>query len=196
VPVVLGLFFGVFAVIPGFIANKITHNLDTAVKVGLVGLLLGFILFAILGIQGQREYKANLIRAAEGAARLAREQHLAYLKSDIGQVDQMRGIEFEQYVAARLRENGWEVSTTAATGDYGVDLIAKRGDECIAVQCKRYGKSVGVSAVQQVVAGAMHHHCWKSMVVSNQEFTKAAKLLAETHNCRLVGRTLLRDGIP
>jgi Restriction endonuclease len=66
---------------------------------------------------------------AEEAARLAREQHLAYLKSDLGKVDQMRGIEFEQYVAARLRQNGWEVSTTAATGDYGVDLIAKRADE-------------------------------------------------------------------
>jgi hypothetical protein len=34
----LGLFFGVFAVIPGFIANAVTHNLDTVVKVGLVGL--------------------------------------------------------------------------------------------------------------------------------------------------------------
>ena len=41
---------------------------------------------------------------------------------------------------------------TAATGYYGVDLIAKKSGQCVAVQCKRYGKSVGVSAVQQVVA--------------------------------------------
>ena len=44
------------------------------------------------------------------------------------------------------------------------------------------------SAVQQVVAGAAHHRCTSSMVVANQEFTKAANQLANTHSCRLVGR--------
>ena len=67
-------------------------------------------------------------------------------------INQMPGIEFENWVAARLRRAGWDVSMTAATGYYGVDLIAKKSGQCVAVQCKRYGKSVGVSAVQQVVA--------------------------------------------
>ena len=89
----------------------------------------------------------------------------------------------------RFRQAGWKVSTTAVSGDFGVDLIARKDGQCMAVQCKRYGKSVGVSAVQQVVAGAMHHKCTSSMVVSNQEFTKAAKQLAITHNCQLVGRS-------
>jgi HJR/Mrr/RecB family endonuclease len=83
------------------------------------------------------------------------------------------------------------VRTTTVTGDYGVDLIAKKGDQRIAVQCKRYSKPIGIAAVQQVVSGAMHHNCTASLVVSNQEFTKAAKQLAQTHNCRLVGRSEL-----
>jgi restriction system protein len=114
-----------------------------------------------------------------------------YSQSGMAAIDKMRGIDFENYVAARLRNGGFTVSTTPVTGDYGVDLIAKRGAECIAVQCKRYGKPVGVTAVQQVVAGALHYQCTSSMVVSNQEFTRAATVLAAEHRCRLVGRSKL-----
>jgi restriction system protein len=120
-----------------------------------------------------------------------RRRDLEYVQSGMAAIDSMTGVEFENYVAARFRQAGWKVSTTAASGDFGVDLISKKDGQCMAVQCKRYGKSVGVSAVQQVVAGAMHHQCTSSMVVSNQEFTKAAKQLAITHNCQLIGRARL-----
>ena len=66
----------------------------------------------------------------------------------------------------------------------------------MAVQCKRYGKSVGVAAVQQVVSGARHHGCARSIVVSNQEFTRAAKQLAHTHGCQLIGRKVLQAWVP
>ncbi len=125
-------------------------------------------------------------RAAE-----QRRRDLWYLQSGMAAIDMMRGVDFENYVAARLGNAGFAVSTTPFTGDYGVDLIAKRGAECIAVQCKRYGKPVGVAAVQQVVAGALHYHCTSSMVVSNQEFTREAMVLAAEHRCRLVGRRKL-----
>jgi restriction system protein len=115
-----------------------------------------------------------------------------YLRLGMRSVDVMSGREFEKYVAARVREMGWDVSATPATGDFGVDLIAERGTECVAIQCKRHARPVGVSAVQQVVAGALHHRCSTSAVVSNQEFTTAAKELASTHGCHLVGRSKLR----
>ena len=103
----------------------------------------------------------------------------------------MSGVEFEEFVAAQLRARGWSVTHTASTGDYGVDLIAKKDSTRVAVQCKRLAKAVGVAAVQQVVAGALHHRCDRSVVVTNQAFTKAARQLAETHRCRLVGREQL-----
>jgi restriction system protein len=109
----------------------------------------------------------------------------------IAAIDAMTGTEFEDYVAARLQRAGWQVAFTPASGDYGVDLIARRDDRSVAVQCKRLGKPVGLAAVQQVVAGARHHDCGKSIVISNQEFTDAAKKLAFTHNCQLIGRKAL-----
>jgi restriction system protein len=111
-------------------------------------------------------------------------------------IDAMTGVEFEDYVAARFRRAGWQVDFTKATGDYGVDLIAVKDGTSVAVQCKRYGNSGGVGAVQQVVSGARHHDCTKSIVVSNQEFTAAAKQLAYTHGCQLIGRTTLQSWVP
>ncbi|MEE3064025.1 MAG: restriction endonuclease [Actinomycetota bacterium] len=111
-------------------------------------------------------------------------------------IDAMDGIAFEQYVAARLGRAGWRVGTTPAAGDYGVDLIAEKDGRRVAIQCKRYGKPVGVAAVQQVVSGARHHGCTRSIVVSNQQFTAAAKQLAHTHGCQLIGRTTLQGWVP
>jgi restriction system protein len=111
-------------------------------------------------------------------------------------IDGMSGVEFEAYVAARLRRAGWQVRFTPAVGDYGVDLIAEKDGQSVAIQCKRHGKSVGVAAVQQVVSGALHHGCTRSLVVSNQEFTTAARQLAYTHRCQLIGRRALQAWVP
>jgi restriction system protein len=111
-------------------------------------------------------------------------------------IDGMSGVEFEGYVAARLRRAGWQVRFTPAVGDYGVDLIAEKDGQSVAIQCKRHGKSVGVAAVQQVVSGALHHGCTRSLVVSNQEFTTAARQLAYTHSCQLIGRRALQAWVP
>jgi restriction system protein len=111
-------------------------------------------------------------------------------------IDGMSGVEFEGYVAARLRRAGWQVRLTPAVGDYGVDLIAEKDGQSVAIQCKRHGKSVGVAAVQQVVSGALHHGCTRSLVVSNQEFTTAAGQLAYTHRCQLIGRRALQAWVP
>jgi len=115
-----------------------------------------------------------------------------YLMSGLRKVDVMSGPEFENYVAAKFRSAGYRVSATRATGDFGVDLIVRKGNARIAIQCKRHAYPVGVAAVQQVVAGAALHRCASTMVVSNQEFTPAACTLARSHNCKLVGRSRLQ----
>jgi restriction system protein len=151
----------------GLFAGLVAHS----VRVGLAGLIVGLFL----------------------AIWLARERRP---DNGMAAIDAMTGTEFEDYVAARLQRAGWQVTFTPASGDYGVDLIACRDDRWVAVQCKRLGKPVGVAAVQQVVAGARHHDCTKSIVVSNREFTDAAKNLAFTHNCQLIGRRALQAWVP
>jgi restriction system protein len=157
-----------FGLFVGFVGHS--------VNAGLVGAVVGLFLAVLVSAEGSRR------RGRPDASMAA--------------IDAMTGIEFEDYVAARLRRAGWRVVFTSASGDYGVDLIAQRDGKSVAIQCKRHRKSVGVAAVQQVVSGARHHGCAKSIVVSNQEFTRAAKQLAGTHACQLIGRRALQAWVP
>jgi hypothetical protein len=102
-------------------------------------------------------------------------------------IDVMSGVEFEAYVRGVLRYNGYLVGVTKVTGDFGVDLIARKGAEIVAVQCKRSTNPVGPAAVQQVVAGAVMYDCTSTMVVTNRSFARAAVALAERRNCVLIG---------
>ncbi|WP_286275911.1 restriction endonuclease [Mycobacterium antarcticum] len=99
----------------------------------------------------------------------------------------MSGVEFEDHVARIAKSSGTSVIMTAVTGDFGVDLIVGRRPNRLAIQCKRQSRPVGAGAVQEVVAGAVMHDCAHTMVVTNHDFTPAARKLAERHGCVLVG---------
>ncbi len=99
----------------------------------------------------------------------------------------MSGVEFEDHVARIARSSGAPVIMTAVTGDFGVDLIVGRRPNRLAIQCKRQSRPVGAGAVQEVVSGAPMHDCAHTMVVTNHDFTPAARKLAEQHGCVLVG---------
>jgi len=167
-------------VLPWYVTQKATGDVVSGCAAGLVGLALTVAILVWLSIRRDR-YRV--------ARRRRRDRRRA--ASDMAAIDAMSGVEFEGFVAAQLRTSGWAVEHTAGSGDYGVDLIATRAGTRMAVQCKRQAKPVGVAAVQQVVAGAAHHRCDRTVVVTNQVFTTAARQLASTHSCRLVGREQL-----
>lgn len=97
----------------------------------------------------------------------------------IEEIDNMDGREFEQFVAAVLIGNGYDIEEmTATSGDYGADIIATAGEERIAIQCKRYKKPVGLKAVQEVISAMKHYDCETCVVVTNTTFTKQAIQLA------------------
>lgn len=100
------------------------------------------------------------------------------------------GHDYEYFVAQYLRDRGFRrVSVTKASGDYGVDVTAYKNGKKYAVQCKYYTGNVGVSAVQEVVAGKSLYNCDVAMVVTNSEFTAAAKTLAKSNG------VILRPGV-
>lgn len=103
-------------------------------------------------------------------------------------VDVMEGTEFEEYLAYLFRRDGYRVRLTKASSDFGADLILYREEEKIAVQAKRYGKPVGVAAVQQVLAARQFYECSGAMVVTNTSFTRQAKQLAAVSEVTLLDR--------
>jgi len=68
---------------------------------------------------------------------------------------EMNGIEFEDYVQNLLKKKGWLVEATPPTRDGGIDLIATKqdivgGETTLYIQCKNYGKPVGVKVFREL----------------------------------------------
>jgi restriction system protein len=98
----------------------------------------------------------------------------------------MEGSEFEKLVASIFQDAGAEVSFTPVTGDQGADLIAEFAARTIAVQCKRSISNIGNKAVQEVAAGRTFYETLDAWVVSDAQFTRSARQLAESLSVELV----------
>jgi restriction system protein len=61
----------------------------------------------------------------------------------------------------------------------------------VAVQAKRYGKRVGISAIQQVSGAKNYYHAQEAWVITNNYFTDPAKKLAAANNIVLIDRDKL-----
>lgn len=73
------------------------------------------------------------------------------------------------------------------SGDYGVDVIATSSEEVTyAVQAKAYSGSVGLAAVQQIVAAKAMYHYDQGMVITNSFLTKNAHKLAQANHITVI----------
>src|SRR5665647_263735 len=52
--------------------------------------------------------------------------------------DNMSPLDYERFCAAILTRQGWDCSLTKASGDQGVDILAKKRKHLLVVQCKKY----------------------------------------------------------
>ncbi len=116
-----------------------------------------------------------------------------YVNKSHSQIDAMSGEDFERFLKAHFEKQGYSVKTTPQTNDYGVDLICSKGGVKIAVQAKRYKGKVGVSAVQQAVAGMNYYSCNNSMVATNSYFSSNAWELAKRSNVTLWDRDKITE---
>lgn len=120
-------------------------------------------------------------------------RELKLRKSGIYDIDKMSGREFEEYLRVLLKDRGYSVQLTPASGDYGADLILSTKGNKIIVQAKRYKKNVGVKAVQEIAAAQKYYNSDECWVITNWFFTEPAKKLAKTNNVRLVDRNQLMN---
>ena len=74
----------------------------------------------------------------------------------LSQMQRMDPVEFELFTGYLYRKLGYRVSTTADSGDEGIDLVVRRWGRKFVVQCIRYSGTVG-QPVARVLYGAMTH---------------------------------------
>ena len=111
----------------------------------------------------------------------------------ISDVDEMDGIDFEQFVAKLFAAMGYSTELTQQSCDQGADVIAARLNERVAIQAKRYSGTVSNSAIQEVVAAKRVYDCTHAMVITNSEFSPSAIKLAQANGVELVDRGTLKS---
>ena len=109
-------------------------------------------------------------------------------------MDEMEGGEFEAFCAGLLEDAGFsEVEVTAASGDFGADILCQKDGVTYAVQCKRYESMVGLHAVQEVYAAKDYYGCMVAAVMCNQYFTKPAVKMADRLHVLLWDRDYIEE---
>jgi hypothetical protein len=101
------------------------------------------------------------------------------------------GLAFEGECEELLKSAEYSVQRTPMSGDYGVDLVARKNGLTYAIQCKYYGIPVGISAVQEAAAGRVHYLADCAVVVAHSGFTIQARRLAESNAVLLIGLSQL-----
>ncbi len=109
----------------------------------------------------------------------------------IKKIDRMLGKEFELFSLRLLERFGYWGYQTADSGDYGADLIVFKDGLKIVVQTKRYSKSVGIKAIQEVLGAVKYYNADKALVITNSRFTKQAEELAAKSDVHLLDRSKL-----
>lgn len=113
--------------------------------------------------------------------------------SPTGEVNNMDGMAYEHHCADVLAAHGWTATLTKASGDQGVDVIARRGHIKVALQCKRYAAPVGNRAVQEVIAARQFEDATHAVVVSTATYTNSARALAHKARVLLISDTQLPE---
>lgn len=109
-------------------------------------------------------------------------------------INELDGLDFENYCVQILEGKGIAIEKTPKTGDHGVDILAYPLGGCkVAIQCKRYNKPVGNTAVQEVYSGKDFYQASIAIVVSVSGYTRAAKQIADSLNIALLDHTELSD---
>ena len=86
--------------------------------------------------------------------------------------------EFEHLIGDLFKSKGYKSTVTQGSGDYGIDVVARKGNEVLAIQAKKYspGNNVGNREVQMLL-GAMQFRkveASKAILITSSDFTKQA----------------------
>ncbi len=101
-------------------------------------------------------------------------------------ISEMTPKQFEAFCTGVLIHNGWKATTTKASGDQGVDIVAKKNGIVAVFQVKKVSKPVGNKAVQEIIAGKEFYSANCGFVISNVDYTPSAKELANKSGIKLI----------
>ena len=100
-------------------------------------------------------------------------------KAMLSSAKKMDPIAFEHMVGALFERMGYQVRTTVASGDDGVDLYVRQGRRTAVVQCKRYRGDVGSPLMRDLYGTMLHNGADEAYMVTTGNISNQARRWAE-----------------
>ncbi len=109
--------------------------------------------------------------------------------------------DFERAVADALRREGYETELGPYVGDYGVDVLATKGDQRLAVQAKMYGgtsRPVNRQMVMELYGAAAYLDCTGAILATDGRILSDAAGVAKKLGIRILdmGGCHVAGGMP
>ena len=147
----------------------------------------GYIIGGVLLLMGIVCTLVAILRRKKGTKRFSGD-----VAAELAEIDEMTGLEFEQYAADLFEKLEYEnVTVTGSSHDQGADIIMERDGVRFAVQCKVYSTRLGNTPVQEIVAAREFYGCHVGVVITNSYFTDFAVDLAKANRVLLWDRVHL-----
>lgn len=97
--------------------------------------------------------------------------------------------EYEEKVAEFYKGLGYQIELTPLSGDYGVDVFAKKGKDKLAIQAKMYGSStrkINRQMVMELYGAKDFFECTKAIIVTDGTLLPDAIKVAEKLKIEIV----------
>jgi restriction system protein len=97
--------------------------------------------------------------------------------------------EYEMNVAEFYKSQGYQTELTPLSGDYGVDVFAKKGKEKIAIQAKMYGsggRKINRQAIMELHGAKDFFDCTKAILVTDGSLLPDAITVADKLKIEIV----------
>jgi restriction system protein len=120
--------------------------------------------------------RENLIRNNNNVKEELQKIFVEKLKSEITYYRRMDPFEFEAEVARIYAQLGYSTELTSKTNDEGKDIILRKNNEVIYVECKRFSENTKVSRpiLQKLYGVMVADGVKKGIIVTTSDFTKEA----------------------
>lgn len=97
--------------------------------------------------------------------------------------------EYEEYIAELYQEKGYKTVVTPLSCDWGIDVIAIKEEEKIAIQAKMYGntsRKVNRATIMQLYGAMAYQDCTKAVLATDGDIMEDAYTVAQKLNIEIL----------
>jgi Holliday junction resolvasome RuvABC ATP-dependent DNA helicase subunit len=105
----------------------------------------------------------------------------------------MTAVTFKEFTVSLFREMGYTVEITPGTSDNGIDLLLRKNNQLIGVQCKRSNTPIREAVIRDFHGALISSGAQSGYVITTSTFTSHAYSFAEGKPIQLVDLEALLD---